>query len=160
MFRVPAAGRQFQRRSLERLKAVQVALLLEKTHVARVTSERTVEQQAVRLVGVREDFLGVNLHRLVEQVNVALIRRAGIVRRPLVHQFLRRLKIAGDKLPHQRTVGVVKILSANVHVSDRSRQLRRGHQHVCALHRPLRPGAHPVQVRAQSEHVRRYRETG
>ena len=160
LLRVPPAGGQFKRRFLERLEAVQVALFLEETHVARIAGEGAVEQQAVRLVGVRDDFLGVNLHRLVEQVDVALVPRAGIVRGALVHQLFRRLQIPGDKLPHQRPVGIVKIFSANINVGDRARQLRRGHQHVRALHRPLRPGADAVQVGAKAEHVRRHRKTG
>ena len=82
------------------------------------------------------------------------------MRGALVHQLFRRLQIPGDKLPHQRPVGIVKIFSANINVGDRARQLRCRHQHVRTLHRPLRPGADAVQVGAKAEHVRRHRKAG
>ena len=63
---VAQLGRQVERCRLKCLEPVEVALLFKKTDVARVACEGAVQQQAVRLVGVGDDILGINLHRLVQ----------------------------------------------------------------------------------------------
>ena len=63
---VAQLGRQVERCRLKCLEPVKVALLFKKADVARVAGKSAVQQQAVRLVGVGDDILGINLHRLVQ----------------------------------------------------------------------------------------------